>query len=245
MLIFYRNTVAIDRNTHRHTRLATLPSPFGFAAGTNSVLLAGREFAAAALSYPIVFVGDRDKGRSAAALLGLRDAENLFVDASGRWSAGDYIPAFVRRYPFVLAEEEGVDRYTVCMDAACPGFGEGEGERLFEDDGSESAYLQRNIDFMLTYRAEMARTAGFARMLDDLELLVPKTVAVEHAGARHALEGFLVVDEARFAALGDDQVLALWKQGYLPWVIQHLGSLQNVARLASRLERSPTDSGVQ
>jgi len=58
----------------------------------------------AARTYPIVF--------SAAAptvpfaVVGLRENENLFVDATGNWRDDAYIPAYVRRYPFCLVETD-------------------------------------------------------------------------------------------------------------------------------------------
>ncbi len=40
-----------------------------------------------------------------AVLLGIRDQENLYVDDNGAWNA-KYIPAFVRRYPFVFSSQD-------------------------------------------------------------------------------------------------------------------------------------------
>lgn len=234
-LIFYEKTVPLDRVLHKDKRISVPADFFRFAAKTNSVLLAGGEFSMAALSYPIVFVGDPKQAVTAAALLGLRDAENLFVDESGRWEQGAYVPAFVRRYPFVLAEGDADDKVTVCIDAAFTGLGEAEGERLFEEDGRESAYLERNIEFLRRYRAEMTQTAEFARTLVELDLLVPKTVAIEMKDKKTALDGFMSVDENRLATLKDDQVLMLWKKGYMAWIFLHLASLNNVSRLAGRL----------
>lgn len=236
-LIFYENTVSLDRSVHKDIRVSVPEDLFRFAANTNSVLLAGAEFPLAALSYPIVFVGDPKRAVTAAALLGLRDAENLFVDDKGRWDADSYVPAFVRRYPFVLAESDDSEKVTVCIDSAFSGLNNKEGERLFEPDGRESAYLARNIDFLRRYRAEMTQTAEFAKALVELDLLVPKTVAMDMKDKKSALDGFLSVDENRLATLKDEHVLNLWKKGYLSWILLHLASLNNVNRLASRLSK--------
>src|SRR3546814_17461453 len=55
----------------------------------------------------------------------LRQNENLFVDASGQWAPDTYIPAFVRRYLFVLAEKPAAkegDDFTVFLDEQYEGF---------------------------------------------------------------------------------------------------------------------------
>src|SRR5271169_2906177 len=73
-----------------------------YARGTNSVALTFAEFAQAMRSYPIVFTGGEPV--AAMAILGLRDKENLFVDAAGNWQSGAYVPAYIRRYPFIFMQ---------------------------------------------------------------------------------------------------------------------------------------------
>lgn len=236
-LVFYENPVAVDRNTHKNLRIKLQAGDCSFAAHTNSVFLAAREFGLAAIHHPIVFVGDQEKGAMvAAALLGLRDAENLHVDANGRWDAEVYAPAFVRRYPFVLAEDGQDEQLTVCVDSAFSGLNESEGEALFDAQGQETPYLKGVIDFMRQYRREMLLCNKLVRELFDAGLLVARAIDVEMPGGqKRKLDGFMVVDEEKLNRLDHEQIGKLHASGALPLAYAHLVSISNLSRLVGRL----------
>ena len=86
-MMFYERPVALNRERHRSLRLAPAANHYAFAAGTNAVPIASSEFAEAARDYPIVFVGQDGGPFNVAALVGLRDRQNLMVDAQGQWAA--------------------------------------------------------------------------------------------------------------------------------------------------------------
>src|SRR3954470_607103 len=115
--LLYERPVALSRDAHRHLRLVSSKASFSYARATNCVPLACSEFSLAATQYPIVFSADKDDERVPVALLGIRENENLFVSADGAWQAG-YIPAFVRRYPFLLAARDEPRNFTICVDEA-------------------------------------------------------------------------------------------------------------------------------
>ena len=118
-MMFYERVVAL--NDQAHAKLKVRPAiSFAYAARTNSVPLLASEFFDAAREYPIVFARG-ETGPVPAALLGLREAENLFVDRDGRWDAR-YVPAFVRRYPFVPGKGANGE-LLVCIDEASECFG--------------------------------------------------------------------------------------------------------------------------
>ncbi len=234
--VFYQRPVALSRERHQQLRLAPIGQPYRFARDTNALPLAGSEFAAAARDLPIVFVRSEDDRFNAAALVGLRDDENLMVDADGQWQPQTYVPAFARRYPFILATIPGTERLSVCIDEAWPGFTRDAGEALFEPDGSDSPYLQRVLGFLQTFHAEGLRTAAFANRLGELDLLVPKAFAIRAEGqAVKTLQGLWVVDVERLQALGDAQVLELFRSGFLRWLEIHLLSLARLPSLVARL----------
>ncbi|HEY8605580.1 MAG TPA: SapC family protein [Noviherbaspirillum sp.] len=235
-MIFYERAVALNRDRHQKLKIRILPEHFSFADKTNSVLLAGSEFAEACRDYPIVFVGSEGGPFTAAALVGLGDKENLFTDSSGNWERGTYIPAFIRRYPFVLAGAETAETLTVCVDEAYRGLGEEEGEALFGADGQETEYLKNVVEFLRLFHAEMKRTAAFAAKVAELGVLSPKVITVERNGSKQTLEGLWVVDEAKLNALDDAKTLELVRTGFMGWIYAHLLSLRNVARLANRMD---------
>ena len=158
--MYYEKPVLLDRDKHRKRRVKPSNS-FAFARRANSVYLAGVEFGEACKEYPIVFTRDANQKVIPVAMLGLRSRENLFVDEEERWSAA-YVPAFVRRYPFVLAQLSS-ESLAVCMDEAYPGLSETEGEALFDAQGGNTPFLQNALEFLHRYQQEFRRIGHILR----------------------------------------------------------------------------------
>jgi hypothetical protein len=234
-LLIYDDLVSLNRHQHRHLKLATTEHPFDFARATNSVLICASELPRAALDFPCVFI-EASGGHSLAALVGLRDHENLFVQPDGSWPRGSYLPAFFRRYPFVLAETEGDPLITVCLDRAYSGLNPERGEALFDDQGRETPRLEEIKNFLLSFRHEMGAGRAFAHRLAELGLLRDSVVEYTLDGQRCTLGGFKTVDEAALRALDAATLHELAARGWLGWVHAHLLSLQQVQRLAMRLD---------
>ncbi len=234
-LLFYNDIAALNRDKHGDLRLNGADSGVKFAANSNFLPLAGTEFGQAARDYPIVFAG-ADKDLAAVAILGLRQGENLFVEADGQWARGHYAPAFLRRYPFILAEHGENKEFTVCIDQSWQGFDRESGEPLFVE-GEESESLKGIIEFLRLFHAEMLRTREFVQRLQALELLVRKDLLLtDTKGNSFAVRDVQVVDESRLQALNDEQVAELHKSGFLWWIYAHLLSLGNTVRLVARAE---------
>jgi hypothetical protein len=243
--MFYERPIALNRERHQSLKLAVVPDHFRFAARTNAVPIMSTEFAEAARDYPIVFVGEEGGSFSVAALVGVRDRENLMIDAAGQWAPGTYLPAFARRYPFVLATTGTADTLTVCIDEVYPGLGVSSGEALFQADGQETPYLRRMLEFLQAFHGEAQRTADFANRLKALGLLVPKVIHVDRKGQpQQSLRGLWIVDTARLRGIDDARVVELFRSGALAWIEAHLLSLGNLARLVARLE-GQADAGEE
>ncbi len=239
-MMFYERVVAL--NDQAHAGLKVRPaSSFAYAARTNSVPLLAREFFEAAREYPIVFTRG-ETGPVPAALLGLREAENLYVDRDGKWDAR-YIPAFVRRYPFVPGKG-AQGELLVCIDEASPCFDTEQGEALFVA-GKPAAHLEHAMKFLAEFHQATAATELMGRRLQDLGLLrQADSVAQLNDGSRFRLNGLNVVDEVKLRALDSDVVLELFANGTLAAVYAHLMSLGNLGALVDRLGRRGTgDSG--
>ncbi|MBV9523080.1 MAG: SapC family protein [Alphaproteobacteria bacterium] len=115
MPLFYKNPRPLDPARHSAMSLKTEMN-FGFARTTNSVPLNVVEFFTAARHFPIVFM--TEPFPSALAVLGVRQDENLFVDERGQWQNDSYIPAYVRRYPFIFFESDDRQTLSLCIDEA-------------------------------------------------------------------------------------------------------------------------------
>jgi hypothetical protein len=238
-VLFYERPVPLNRNQHKDLRLKGIPS-LKFAAVAHSVPLTGAEFPVAARDVPILFAGQSMEEAGPMALLGLRQNENLLVDEHGQWAPGMYVPAFVRRYPFILAEKpEGAegDDFTVFLDEAYEGFGSEEGERLFKEDGSDSEMLANAVGFLGEFQQHVVRTHWFMDQLRKHDLLEPRNIRLEKEGNAINLNGLFVVNEEKLRQLDEKTAHEFLKEGVMGWIYAHLLSLSNIDRLAQRLDQ--------
>ncbi|MGN6236843.1 SapC family protein [Dyella sp.] len=245
-VFFYERPVPLNRSAHKDLRLKPVPS-LKFAANVHSVPLTGVEFPAAARDVPILFAGADMKDAGPMALLGLRQNENLFVDADGHWTPNTYVPAFIRRYPFILAEkpegQEG-DDFTVFLDEAYEGFNTEQGERLFKEDGADTEMLTNAVNFLGEFQQHVARTHWFMDQLRKYDLLEPRNIRLEKDGKTINLNGLFVVSEEKLRQLDEKVAHEFLKEGVLGWIYAHLLSLANIDRVSLRLnEREQTEAG--
>jgi hypothetical protein len=231
--LYYEKPVLLHREKHRSRRIRA-SNGFGFARNANSLYLAGVEFNEACKEYAIVFTRLAGGKVAPVVVLGLRSKENLFVDDQERWTA-TYLPAFVRRYPFVLAELPG-QQMGVCIDEAFAGLNDTEGEALFDAKGANTPFLQNALDFLQRYQAEYLRTEAFCRKLEEAGLLVEMSARADLVDGRSfTVAGLMVIDEKKLAALPDATVLSLFRTGELHLVSMHLLSLSNLQKLVERM----------
>ncbi|WP_109124078.1 SapC family protein [Dyella sp. C11] len=246
-VLFYERPVPLNRNQHKDLRIKPIPN-LKFASQIHSVPLTGVEFPAAARDLPILFGGLTVEDCGPMALLGLRENENLFIDADGRWEQNIYIPAFVRRYPFVLAEKpagaEG-DDFTVFLDEAYEGFNTSEGEALFKDDGSETEVLTSAVRFLGEFQQHVSRTQWFMEQLRKHNLLEPRNIRLEKDGKTINLNGLFVVNEEKLRALDEKTTHEFLREGVLGWVYAHLLSLANIDRVSTRLSQREQGEGAK
>lgn len=237
---YYQKPVLLNRETHRQRRVK--PSAgFAFARQSHSIPLVGAEFTKACTEYAIVFARQGAKVASVA-MTGLRAGENLFVDAQDRWTAV-YVPAFVRRYPFVLAELG--DQMGACVDEGFAGVDDQEGEPLFDAQGNNTPFLQNALDFLQRFQQEQLATEQFCKRLEDAGLLVEMSARAELLDGRtFTVAGLMVVDEKKLAALPDEAALSLFRRGELHLVSMHLLSLSNLQRLVDRMAQAAEATGM-
>ncbi len=238
-LMFYEKPVPLSKDVHKELKIIPNKAGFGFARRTNSVILSGMEFVIAAKEYPIIFI---KAGESIlpVALLGFRKDENLFVTTSGEWDA-NYIPAFIRRYPFILAAPPGSasddeSKLAVCIDENYAGLSKDEGKPLFDADGNQTELLEGAIKFLGDYQAQYKRTEIFINRLRDLDLLTAYTASAElQDGEKLSLSGLMAVDEKKLVALEKNHVMELFRSGELGWIYAHLLSLSNMNAVIKRM----------
>jgi hypothetical protein len=240
-LLMYERPVRLNRFAHAGL-LYTPPADYMFCRHLTAVPLMAAEFPAACRHYPIVFVKAGDEVISAQAVLSLRAGENAFVNEQGKWTA-PYIPAFVRRYPFVLADIPGKSAdFDVAFDEASPCFSPDHGESLFSAEGEPSPLLKSQFDFLRAFQQEHQRLQEFGRALDRAGLLTAQNVDVVRADReRFGVRNALVVDESKLTALPPATVQSFLTAGYFGWIYSHLISLQCFLSLANRAGQAPEE----
>jgi hypothetical protein len=239
ILSFYEKPILLDRNAHRNLRLKTTPSGLKFAAKSVALPIAPAEFPHSALEFPIVFAVNETGSSTPIGLFGVRENENLFIDENGVWQ-GFYIPAFIRRYPFVLNVDPTSNAPYVLIDEAFDGISETEGERLFEEDGKETAFMKSTLEFLSDFMGQSEQAGLFVETLKKHDLLIPQQVVFTRSeDESYTLDGFHIVDEKRLSALSDEVTLQLARSGDLARIHTHLLSLNNIHRVVQRLAGKP------
>ena len=235
-LLIYKSAVPINRTLH-HDCFVDVGANYAFTSEVNSVPLMAIEFPLAASEYAIVFGGNMTD-LTPAAILGVRSTENLFLREDGSWRA-KYIPAFVRRYPFVFSHADST--FVLCVDEDFSGFNrEGRGERLFNDDGSPTPYVDGIMKFLQDYQTHFLTTQRFCHRVRDLGLLEPMTAQVTlESGPPLSLGGFMAVSREKLEALPGETLAELAKTDELELIYTHLHSLRNFDLLRDRLAPRP------
>jgi hypothetical protein len=241
-LLIYENIKPLTQRDHGEMSLKRT-SDFSFARETNAVPLVGSEFLPASEEYPIVFTRTNE-GIIPSVILGVRDRENAFVTAAGEWDAR-YVPAFVRRYPFVFGTDEKAETFTLMIDEAYPGLNkDGEGEKLFNGEGKLSPFVDQTVEFLKEFQMLFVRTREFGDRLDKLGLLDQVEVKTPLPNdPERKLNGFLVVNRDKLKALKADTLESMMKSDELELVFMHMLSLRNIGRVAERIIKATETAG--
>lgn len=196
-----------------------------FSRGINSIPIVAAEFPSAAQDMAIVFTGGDD---AIVALTGVKPNENVYLDNDGKWT-GRYVPAFLRRYPFIFARSEA-DTMTMCLDEAYSGINrDGRGERLFDADGNRTQYLENMLGFITQYQRQHIVTQAFCKRLAALDLLEAATLnATDADGETRRLVGFKVIKREKFKEIPDADLLTMFRSDELELCYLHMHSLQNL-----------------
>ncbi len=230
--LFYEKVVPLDKKAHRGLTLDRAANGFGFTRGANLIPAVIDEFGAAMAHLPIAFLPGA-KRPAAVFVVGLNPGSNLFLKPDGKWD-GRYIPAYVRRYPFIVGDVPGGEPL-LCIDESYRGLGRASGERLFSDAGEPQPVVSEALDLAVNYKRSADRTDEFCGMLQELGLLGSVSLNARTAGGENTVvHGLFVVDESLFDALSEDDVVRLHQKGFLKPILQHLASLAAISHLADR-----------
>ncbi|MEC3911026.1 SapC family protein [Sphingobium sp. CR2-8] len=224
--IFYNDLLPLSSVDHVDYR--TRPSNSApFLTTQHAIPLTIDEFVAAQRFAPIIFSAGADC--VPLLLMGLNEGVNIFVDDKGKLRGPAYVPAYVRRYPWMLAKlRPDSDDLSLCFDPTSSTIGAFEdGEALF-DDGKPSELTQGVMKFCEDFEQAAARTGQFVRDLQELDLLMDGEVAIQTpvADQPFVYRGFRMINEEKLRELRGDQLRKINQNGMLPLIHAHLFSLQ-------------------
>ena len=233
-MLLYESLVPVARDRHAGWSLDR-GNDFSYCKAINACPLMIGEFSAAASSMPIVFSRSED-GVIPTAVLGIEADRSALVAEDGSWT-GRYVPAFLRRYPFILATREGGTEYTLCLDETYSGLDRSgqRGARLFTETGEPTDVMTGSLEFAKNFQVETQRTQTFCKILQELGLLENMNVQIKLAdGRQHAMTGFQTISRDRLKALPAEAVKTLFDSDGLELIYLHLASLANMNNLADR-----------
>jgi hypothetical protein len=214
-----------------HRDLRVRPTGYAFASGIMAVPLGLDEFALAARQMPVVFSSEAP--HLPLAVLGINGSQNEFVDAEGRWREGVYIPAYLRRFPFLLVRVNAQsDELALCLDPGAPQFSTEEGEPLFDAEGKLSTLGNQALEFCRAVEVSFARARALAEGLVMLGLLAPAVLQFEQGGQKTRFDGFHAVQKEGLMKLSGEQLVLLRDKGWLEPLHAHLFSMAAMPALA-------------
>ncbi len=228
--LFYGSLVPLSSQFHGGHGLKPR-TDLAFTRGTHAVPVTVDEFAVVQRHYPIVFgLGDNP---APLALIGLQEGSNLYLGADNMWEAGQYVPAFIRRYPFMLARltAESED-LSLCFDESSGQISADAPDKLF--NGLEPSDTTKNIlAFCEQFEQAVFRTRGFMDELAKLDLLMDGEVTIQRPDLPEpaVYRGFRMVAEEKLQNLRGDQARKMVQSGMMGLVYAHLFSLSLISGL--------------
>jgi hypothetical protein len=234
-VLFYRQPEPLSVEKHRALGAKRIDRPFAFLAGAHVVPITVNEFGVAAGTFPVIFAGP---AKTPLAVMGARSGENVFVSAAGEVDPEAYLPAFVRRYPFVFAADAQGDRLVLCIDRAAPMIGESPDVPLFNGD-QPSQYTQEAMEFCKEFERHRRTTENFLQIVTELNLFEQKTVSLTNrrpdgTEETQTIAEYFAIDEDKLGNLPNDQFLRLKENGALGPIYAHMVSLLQWPKIIQR-----------
>lgn len=232
--LLYNDLVPLSSVDHADWKGRAMEN-LGMMANTHAMPLTVEEFIVAQRSLPIVFSAGDDP--LPLALFGLNEGVNMFIDESGTLAPETYLPAYMRRYPFMLVRlQQDREDLSLCFDPTSGLLGAfEEGTPLFAD-GQPTQETQATLAFCEQFEMGVQKTIAFMAELKELDLLMDGEITIEQQGASQPFiyRGFKMVDEAKLRDMRGDQLRKLMQSGMLPLLHAHLFSLQHMPTLFQR-----------
>ncbi len=243
-VLFYRQPELLSKEQHGKLGVNASKTRFGFALGSHVCPLTVQEFSAAGTCYPIIFVS---KDYNPVAVMGIVEGQNLFASTEKGYETDAYIPAFIRRYPFVLAQPDAgagqpvPDRMMVGIDRGYEYIAEKAEYPFFTEAGEASDYTQRCIQFCNDFETQIRTTRSFVDLCKELDLFeqrsttyTPQNPDGTPAGDQQLIAEYFGISDDKLKALPKDKLIELVANGAIQQIYAHINSLFCWDRLLAR-----------
>lgn len=231
--LFYNSLAPLSSQLHPDHRLRRTDK-LEFTRVAHAIPITVDEFVSAQRFYPIVFgLGDHP---APLALVGLSEGANLFLDQAGNWRPDTYLPAYVRRYPFMLAKlTDAATELSLCFDdkSGLIEAGDAPGAEPLFEDGQPSEVTKSALGFCDQFEQSVQRTRAFVDELQSLGLLIDGEVTLQQTSQEQpaVYRGFRMVSEDKLKALRGDQLRKLTQNSGLGLIYAHMFSLPQIREL--------------
>lgn len=238
-VLFYKRPEPLSLEKHRGLGVKQIAAPFSFLTQAHAVPITVSEFGVVATCFPVIFVGP---DKTPVAVMGIRQNENEYVDGAGQPDPDAYIPAFVRRYPFVFASDPKTDRLLLCIDRAAEMVSDRPDVPFFEGD-QPSKFTQDAIEFCKEFERQRRATVEFIEMIDKAGLFEQKSVAFTprdqngNVGETQKIADYWAISEEALNALPDAKFNEIRNTGALAAIYAHMVSLMNWQRVIQKALR--------
>lgn len=234
-VMFYEKPVPLNKDKHSKFGVKQIDKPFEFLQKQHFVPITAPEFGAAAASFPVIFAGEE---KSPLAVMGIRSGENLFVN-DGQFQQDFYMPAFARRYPFVLAGDQANDRFIVCVDESAECVTDKKPAQLFFDGDNTSQFTQEAFTFLQNFERDRQATQAMIEKFKELDLFEQKEMHFQgqnpdgSPAERQKIADYFAVTEEKIKSLSQKALKEFADNGYLAVAHAHMVSLGNWQRLVN------------
>ena len=234
--LFYKDLAPLNSQQHADWKVGTFEDA-SFLAETHAIPLTVAEFVDAQRNFPIVFTsGDNPLP---IALFGLNEGVNTFIGDDGKLVPEAYVPAYIRRYPFILAKMQPTsEEMSLCFDPSSGVVSKQEnGQELFDAEGQPSEYTKGVLDFCQKFEESGQRTRAFLEELTKLDILMDGEIGITRADVPDTpfvYRGFRMVDEKKLRELPSETLEALTKNGMIMLIHAHLFSMNLMRHLFER-----------
>lgn len=250
--LFYKDLLPLNSRDHGDWKVGSFENA-SFVANAHMIPLTVDEFVDAQRDFPIIFTaGDNPLP---VALMGLNEGVNCFLDDEGKLVSDVYVPAYIRRYPFILAKlSQGSDDMSLCFDPQSGVLGKdkdgqplfreptAEEKKEFVDQGQPDAmkpteYVDNVLEFCRRFEQSGQRTRAFLEELKKHDLLREGRMDITRRDLPNqpfTYTGFLMINEEKLRELPTETLDQLNKSGMLMLMHAQLFSMNLMKNLFER-----------